>query len=153
MDSPPQPSFNRQRSRTHLKFDDPQSLDLSHVLKHRWFLHTWPLLHCLLFLINKHSNIHYCLLSGQNPLIWPLHIPIIQVQEDTKSISKLLQTPPNGFQTIPSPVHACQNPVQMRLYCSNTSPSPTFILHHFPLLATFVHSLLDNFFYTVCTTL
>ena len=33
----------------------------------------------------------------------------------------------------------------MPLNCSNTSPSPTFILNHFPLLATFVHSLLDNF--------
>ena len=27
----------------------------------------------------------------------------------------------------------------------NPSPSPTFILNHFPLLATCVHSLLDNF--------
>ena len=33
----------------------------------------------------------------------------------------------------------------MPLNCSNTSPSPTIILNHFPLLATFVHSLLDNF--------
>ena len=29
----------------------------------------------------------------------------------------------------------------------NPWPSPTFIPNHFPLLATFVHSLLDNFFY------
>ena len=27
----------------------------------------------------------------------------------------------------------------------NTSPSATFIPNHFPLLATFVHSHLDNF--------
>ena len=33
----------------------------------------------------------------------------------------------------------------MHLNWSNTLPSLTFILSHFPLLATFVHSLLDNF--------
>ena len=42
------------------------------------------------------------LLSGQNPLIWPLHIPIILVEEEEeKSISKLLQTPPNSSKPCP----------------------------------------------------
>ena len=34
----------------------------------------------------------------------------------------------------------------MQLNCLNTSPSPTFILNYFPLLATFAQSLLDNLF-------
>ena len=41
-------------------------------------------------------------------------------------------------------VSKCIQPL-LQLNSPNTSPSPTFILNHFPLLATCVHSLLDNF--------
>ena len=46
------------------------------------------------------------ILSGQNPLIWPLRILIIQVEEITiyfktsSNFSKLLQTPFKLFQTL-----------------------------------------------------
>ena len=50
-----------------------------------------------------HIFFHYSLLSGQNPLIWPLHIPIIQsVRHLIQNLVKLLQTSPNCFKPLPN---------------------------------------------------
>ena len=99
------------------------------------------------------------------------HIPIIQARNLFENFFKLLQTSPNSSKPVPNSskpcphlskpcpnaskhVQMCQNVSKciqplLQLNSPNTSPSPTFILNHFPLLATFVHSLLDNFYFRI----
>ena len=78
--------------------------------------------------MNKNSkNFSQNFLCGQNPLIWPLHIPIIQENTATeKSISKLLQTPPNFSKVLQTPSKLFQTLstlVQTLSKCVQTCPN------------------------------
>ena len=78
--------------------------------------------------ITKLRNCLHRFLSGQNTLIWPLHIPIISQSVSPPSNSKLGQTPPNFskllqtpsklFQTLSALVQTLSKRVQT---CPNTS--------------------------------
>ena len=117
---------------------------------HTYVVHNFAYyLQSLVLFLKKHPNILQCLhlyqncfeaqdiLSGQNPLIWPLHIPIIQVQ-DTKSISNLLQTSPNFSKLLPNSSKPCP---------SKPCPNASQLLKHFtfPRLYSESFSIIGHF--------
>ena len=94
----------------------------------------------------KLRNCLHRFLSGQNPLIWPLHIPIISQsvrQSNSKlgqtppNFSKLLQTPSKLFQTLSALVQTLSKRVQMRPNASKCIQMRPNLIQLLPLIFRF----------------